>query len=145
MLIIPAVVGIFCVLFGAVTINTPLNQAGREICDEEGMGQTVMCPQCDKFCPYWKLVDSCFLSQVTYLFDNISTLFFSMFMCFWGKCYSMNQLCTYYYKTPFAATTFLSLWKRRQAILQWEWDLRAEEEEDDEVRPEYETGVKTTR
>jgi hypothetical protein len=41
--------------------------------------------------------------------------------------------------------TFLSLWKRRQAILQWEWDLVAEAEEDDEIRPEYETGVKTTR
>ena len=49
------------------------------------------------------------------------------------------------FRTTFAATTFLELWKRRQAILQWEWDLLSEEEEEDEIRPEYEQGVKTLR
>jgi len=42
------------------------------------------------------------------------------------------------------ATTYVELWKRRQAILQWEWDL-AENGDAEELRPEYETQVKTTR
>ena len=34
------------------------------------------------------------------------------------------------------AQMFLTLWKRRQSILQWEWDLGAETEDNDEMRPE---------
>ena len=45
----------------------------------------------------------------------------------------------------YVATAFLELWKRRQAILQWEWDLGMEDDDADEIRPEFETGVKTTR
>lgn len=36
------------------------------------------------------------------------------------------------------ATTFLELWKRKQAILVWEWDLQ-KIEEDVETRPEFES------
>ena len=39
---------------------------------------------------------------------------------------------------------FLELWKRRQAVLQWEWDLENYEEEE-EVRPQFHAKVKTTR
>lgn len=42
------------------------------------------------------------------------------------------------------ATTFLELWKRRQAIIAWEWDLQYTEE-DEEARPEFEATVKTFR
>lgn len=42
------------------------------------------------------------------------------------------------------ATTFLELWKRRQAVLVWEWDLQ-NAEYDEEPRPEFETSVKTFR
>ena len=35
------------------------------------------------------------------------------------------------------AQMFLTLWKRRQSILQWEWDLGAETEDNDEMRPEW--------
>ena len=56
-----------------------------DICDENGMGQTVMCPQCDTYCDYWFLKDSCVLSKVTYLFDNYSTVIFSIFMSVWGE------------------------------------------------------------
>ncbi len=91
------------------------------------MGGTVMCPECDIYCPYWRLADSCFLSKVTYLFDNNATVFYAIFMSVW-------------------ATTFLEFWKRRQAILQWEWDLDVDDDGDDNLmRPEYEFSVKTHR
>merc|ERR1719376_534934 len=44
----------------------------------------------------------------------------------------------------FWATMFLELWKRRQAVLQWHWDLENYEEEE-EVRPQYAARVKTMR
>lgn len=42
------------------------------------------------------------------------------------------------------ATTFLELWKRRQAVLVWEWDLQ-NADYDEEPRPEFEASVKTYR
>jgi hypothetical protein len=39
---------------------------------------------------------------------------------------------------------FIELWKRKQAIVQWEWDLKGTEEEE-ETRPEFEAEVKTRR
>lgn len=42
------------------------------------------------------------------------------------------------------ATTFLELWKRKQSVLVWEWDLQGTENEE-EPRPEFETSVKTFR
>lgn len=44
----------------------------------------------------------------------------------------------------YAATSFLELWKRRQATLTWEWDLQMEDG-DEEPRPEFEASVKTFR
>ena len=38
----------------------------------------------------------------------------------------------------FAATSFIEFWKRRQAVIAWEWDLHNFEEEE-QTRPEYET------
>jgi hypothetical protein len=49
---------------------------------------------CDYFCDYWKLSDSCFLSKVTYIFDNDSTVFFAIFMSFWGR--SITTLLAHY-------------------------------------------------
>ena len=39
---------------------------------------------------------------------------------------------------------FLELWKRRQSVLQWQWDLENYEDEE-EIRPEFQAQVKTTR
>ena len=44
----------------------------------------------------------------------------------------------------FIATTFLEMWKRRQAILKWEWDL-TDDEDVEEIRPEFEANVKSRR
>lgn len=45
---------------------------------------------------------------------------------------------------PPLATMFLELWKRKQSVIQWQWDLENYEEEE-ELRPEYEEKVTTTR
>ena len=42
------------------------------------------------------------------------------------------------------ATTFLEMWKRREAILKWEWDL-TDNVDAAEVRPEFEAEVKGKR
>ena len=42
------------------------------------------------------------------------------------------------------ATTYLEMWKRRQAILKWEWDL-SDNEDVEEIRPEFESNVKSRR
>ena len=44
----------------------------------------------------------------------------------------------------FPATAFIEFWKRRQAVIAWEWDLTNFEEEE-QTRPEFEASVKTTR
>lgn len=36
------------------------------------------------------------------------------------------------------------MWKRRQAVIQWQWDMENYEAEE-EVRPEFQAKVKTTR
>ena len=41
-------------------------------------------------------------------------------------------------------TIFFELWRRKQEILKWEWDLE-EEEDMDEARPEFERDIRTTR
>ena len=49
------------------------------------MGNTTMCPSCDQNCPFWKLKNSCVLSRISYIFDNPATVFFTIFMSFWGN------------------------------------------------------------
>ena len=111
-LVPPAILGIFCMLYAAFTFYSPMNGVSQDICSVERSGNLTMCPVCDQYCTYWKLKDSCLLAQLTYFFDNNSTIFFAIFMSFW-------------------ATMFLELWKRKQAVLQWEWDLQQEDNVED--------------
>lgn len=55
----------------------------------------------------------------------------------------MFCFCVFFF-VHILATTFLELWKRKQAILVWEWDLQ-NTEEDVETRPEFETAEKNFR
>ena len=68
----------------------------KEICDAEPsgdgnstdweyVGNFTMCPECEIYCPYWKLKKSCTLSKVAYLFDNYATIAFSIMMSIWGQ------------------------------------------------------------
>nr|XP_037875245.1 anoctamin-4 isoform X1 [Bombyx mori]XP_037875246.1 anoctamin-4 isoform X1 [Bombyx mori]XP_037875247.1 anoctamin-4 isoform X1 [Bombyx mori] len=125
MLYAPAIVGTLCFLYGLASMESGDNIPSQEICDLKGPGNTTLCPLCDKACKYQTLADSCLFAKLTYLFDNPATVFFAIFMSFW-------------------ATTFLELWKRKQSVLRWEWDLGGVDYDED-PRPEFETSAKTFR
>ncbi|XP_067356072.1 anoctamin-5 isoform X3 [Channa argus] len=120
MLLFAAVVGTICFLYGFLTYDD--SQWTKEICSEEIGGNIIMCPLCDKKCSYWKLNTTCNSSWQSNLFDNVGTLFFAIFMGIW-------------------VTLFLEFWKRREARLEYDWDLVDFEEEQQQLqlRPEYET------
>ncbi|KAM4572666.1 anoctamin-5 isoform 3-T3 [Odontesthes bonariensis] len=119
MLLFAAIVGTICFIYGFLTYDN--NEWSKEICSEEIGGNTVMCPLCDKKCGFWKLNSTCNSSWQSHLFDNVATVFFAIFMGIW-------------------VTLFLEFWKRRQARLEYEWDLVDFEEEQQQLqlRPEYE-------
>ncbi|XP_036619092.1 anoctamin-5 isoform X1 [Trichosurus vulpecula] len=119
MLFLAAVVGLICFIYGLLTMTG--NMSSIEICDVSIGGEIIMCPLCDKICEYWRLNTTCESSRYSHLFDNVATLFFAIFMGIW-------------------VTLFLEFWKRRQARLEYEWDLVDFEEEQQQLqlRPEYE-------
>ncbi|XP_061532017.1 anoctamin-3 [Phycodurus eques] len=114
MLIPAALVGVFVFLYGLFTMDS--SQVSKEICEAN---TTVMCPMCEETCKPWTLSDSCVYAKVTHLFDNGGTVFFAIFMAIW-------------------ATVFLEFWKRRRAELTYDWDLIDWEEEEEELRPQFE-------
>ncbi|XP_051804577.1 anoctamin-4-like isoform X1 [Acanthochromis polyacanthus] len=114
MLFPAALVGLLVFLYGVFTLEHC--QVSKEICQATDI---IMCPICDQYCPYLRLSDSCIYAKVTHLFDNGATVFFAVFMAVW-------------------ATVFLEFWKRRRAVLAYDWDLIDWEEEEDEIRPQFE-------
>ncbi|XP_027898443.1 anoctamin-3 isoform X1 [Xiphophorus couchianus] len=114
MLIPAALVGVFVFLYGLFTMDS--SQVSKEICEAN---TTIMCPMCEESCKPWTLSDSCVFAKVTRLFDNGGTVFFAIFMAIW-------------------ATVFLEFWKRRRAELTYDWDLIDWEEEEEELRPQFE-------
>ncbi|XP_029909657.1 anoctamin-3 isoform X3 [Myripristis murdjan] len=114
MLIPAALVGLFVFLYGLFTMDS--SQVSKEICEAN---TTIMCPMCESNCGPWTLSDSCVYAKVTHLFDNGGTVFFAIFMAIW-------------------ATVFLEFWKRRRAELTYDWDLIDWEEEEEELRPQFE-------
>ncbi|CAK6979641.1 anoctamin-5b [Scomber scombrus] len=119
MLFFAAVMGVICFTYGVLSYED--NISSKEICDANIGGSIVMCPLCDKKCPFWKLNSTCLSSWQSHLFDNEGTVFFAIFMGIW-------------------VTLFLEFWKRRQARLEYEWDLVDFEEEQQQLqtRPEFE-------
>nr|XP_057933228.1 anoctamin-5b isoform X1 [Doryrhamphus excisus] len=119
MLFFAAVMGFICFTYGVLSYDD--NISSKEICDRNIGGSIVMCPLCDKKCSFWKLNSTCLSSWQSHLFDNEGTVFFAIFMGIW-------------------VTLFLEFWKRRQARLEYEWDLVDFEEEQQQlqIRPEFE-------
>ncbi|XP_053113066.1 anoctamin-4 isoform X2 [Hemicordylus capensis] len=114
MLFPAAFIGLFVFLYGVATLKHC--QVSKEVCQATGI---IMCPICDKYCPFMRLSDSCVYAKVTHLFDNGATVFFAVFMAVW-------------------ATVFLEFWKRRRAVIAYDWDLIDWEEEEEEIRPQFE-------
>ncbi|XP_077492339.1 anoctamin-4-like [Amblyomma americanum] len=117
MLSLPAAVGVLTTLYGLIgmTSNTPT----VEICDRNIAGNIIMCPACNKTCPYDYLRNQCTFSMIVYIVDNAATAAFSVFMALW-------------------ATLFMELWKRRQCVLGLQWNLAHIDTLTDVVYPEYE-------
>ena len=46
-----------------------------------------MCPLCDENigCQYWYLSDVCVYTKIAYLFDHPGTVFYAVFVSFWGE------------------------------------------------------------
>ncbi|XP_075423397.1 anoctamin-3 isoform X2 [Ascaphus truei] len=114
MLIPAALVGLFVFLYGLFTMDS--SQVSKEICNAN---ETIMCPMCERNCTLQRLNESCVYAKVTHLFDNGGTVFFAIFMAIW-------------------ATVFLEFWKRRRAVLTYDWDLIDWEDEEEELRPQFE-------
>ncbi|NXN95897.1 ANO6 protein, partial [Rhinopomastus cyanomelas] len=117
MLVVAAVVGVGCFLYGYLTRNHCT--WSQEVCDPNIGGTIIMCPQCDKVCTFWNLTITCESSKKLCIFDSFGTLVFAVFMGVW-------------------VTLFLEFWKRRQAELEYEWDTVEYLEQEEQVRPEYE-------
>ncbi|CAB3375249.1 Hypothetical predicted protein [Cloeon dipterum] len=116
MLLPASVVGLICFAYSWITL--PHNKPTEDICNRNGNESIWMCPLCDHWCDYWDLRETCFHAQVTYLFDNPSTVFFAIFMSFWGA-------------------MFLELWKRYSAEITHRWDLTSFDINEEHPRPQY--------
>ncbi|XP_022827150.1 anoctamin-1-like [Spodoptera litura] len=114
MLIPASIVGLICVIYSAATVYD--NRPSEDVCNYNS--SVKMCPQCDYFCDYWDLKATCLQSRITYLFDNPTTVFFAIFMSFWGAC-------------------FLELWKRYSAEMTHRWDLTGFDVYEEHPRPQY--------
>nr|XP_012142541.1 PREDICTED: anoctamin-1 isoform X1 [Megachile rotundata] len=114
MLIPASIVGLLCFIYSCATLYS--NEPSEDICN--GNGTIEMCPLCDHFCGYWDLKETCLHARITYLFDNPSTVFFSIFMSLW-------------------ATLFLELWKRYSVEITHRWDLTGLDAQEEHPRPQY--------
>ncbi|XP_062868559.1 anoctamin-1a [Trichomycterus rosablanca] len=119
MLIPAAIIGVIVFLYGCATVDE--NIPSMEICDKRN--NITMCPMCDRVCGYWKLTEACGTARASHLFDNTATVFFSIFMALW-------------------ATMFMEHWKRRQMRLSYIWNMTNFEEDQNQLRPEYEFHVR---
>ncbi|KAG5339529.1 ANO1 protein, partial [Acromyrmex charruanus] len=114
MLIPASIVGLLCFVYSCATLYH--NEPSEDVCN--GNNTIAMCPLCDHFCDYWDLKQTCLHSRITYLFDNPSTVFFSIFMSLW-------------------ATLFLELWKKYSAEITHRWDLTGLDAQEEYPRPQY--------
>ena len=106
MLIFPALFGLFVFLYGIVTMNMKtVNYPGSEVCHNETMKSTVLCPECPENCDFRseleitlnsvtqcfhsthfrRLGTACKLYLVSYLFDNDMTVVFAFVISVWGE------------------------------------------------------------
>lgn len=114
MLIPVSIFGIICFLYGFATWSS--DTISKEICSANKT--TLMCPQCDKKCDFWKLQDTCNSSRMNYLIDNNVTVLFAFVMSVW-------------------AVVYLELWKRYSARLVHRWGLVGFSQEIEHPRPQY--------
>lgn len=113
MLIPISLFGVACFLYGFMTWSS--DPISRDICDDNG---TIMCPQCDRSCDFWRLNETCTSSQFNYLIDNNMTVVFALAMAIW-------------------AVAYLEFWKRYSAGLVHRWGLTGFTHHVEHPRPQY--------
>ncbi|SPP88740.1 blast:Anoctamin-6 [Drosophila guanche] len=113
MLIPISIFGLLCFLYGFVTWSS--DPISRDICEDSG---TIMCPQCDRSCDYWRLNETCTSSKFNYLIDNNMTVVFALAMAIWS-------------------VTYLEFWKRYSAGLVHRWGLTGFTHHVEHPRPQY--------
>eukprot|EP00052_Salpingoeca_macrocollata_P017275 m.140206 g.140206 ORF g.140206 m.140206 type:complete len:929 (-) comp20332_c1_seq2:56-2842(-) len=122
-LIFPSFIGLLIFIYGLGTFEDQPD--AKQLCESN----LTMCPLCDS-CEKWNLSASCTAYKFSWVFDNGGTIAFAFIMSLW-------------------ASVFLDMWKRRNAELAFDWDVRdfAEEEPDrpqfksKEIRPNPITGL----
>ncbi|TKC41449.1 hypothetical protein EI555_010351 [Monodon monoceros] len=119
MLLLAAVVGVACFLYGYFNQNNCT--WSKEVCDPDIGGKIIMCPQCDKLCPFWKLNITCESSKYSVQISEASVI----------------TEDPHDAVLSLVVTLFLEFWKRRQAELEYEWDT-VELQQEEQARPEYE-------
>uniref|UniRef100_A0A1I8H5H1 Anoctamin n=1 Tax=Macrostomum lignano TaxID=282301 RepID=A0A1I8H5H1_9PLAT len=111
-----SVLGLVAFIYGIASVWS--DQTVNQICDDKtGAGNLLMCPVCDQACDYWRLKESCMYSRIVHVFDNSASVLYAGLVSLWATC-------------------FLEFWKRRQFVLQYQWDV-ATCELDEVPRPEY--------
>uniref|UniRef100_A0A0K0DDD1 Anoctamin n=1 Tax=Angiostrongylus cantonensis TaxID=6313 RepID=A0A0K0DDD1_ANGCA len=124
-LYLAAIVGVISVIYGFSNISEDV--VSNDICGDDGVGTKILiCPQCENYCDFQFLGNSCVYAKMSYLFDNGSTVVFAALMSVW-------------------ATLFLEGWKRYHAEIAWKWGLLDIVVEEETVRPEFQFRVKTKR
>lgn len=140
MLMLASIVGVACFVYSLLTMDS--YQPSQEICTNSSY-VIKMCPLCDHFCDYWDL--TCMQVKTKYLFDNPTTVFFAIFMSFWGKKINFYKtiMCSvlipffFLFSTLNAAALFLELWKRYSAEITHRWDLTGFDIYEEHPRPQY--------
>ena len=94
----------------------PSDIPSSDIC-EGPLRNLSMCPLCDT-CEPWLLDDACVNTQIKYVVDNGSTIFFSIFVSIW-------------------ASVFIELWKRYSAEFAHRWNIFGFDPREEHPRPEY--------
>ncbi|KAL7288575.1 hypothetical protein TKK_0017314 [Trichogramma kaykai] len=123
MLIPASIAGLITFFYGVITLSS--NKLAEDACSEWAK-DTIMCPQCDKTCDFWRLSETCLLTRVTHLFDNPAMLYFATFMSVWSVFY-------------------LELWKRKAAELSYRWGLGGWDRGCDHSRPQYLSALANTK
>lgn len=87
-----------------------------------------------------------FLGCYSQRFIRLLAMLSALFHCHLFFSHSTHFIVSFaiLYHVNNAATTFLELWKRKQALIIWEWDLQ-NIEDDEENRPEFEASAKNFR
>ncbi|RDD44260.1 Anoctamin-7 [Trichoplax sp. H2] len=111
-----ATMGFLVFIYSILTMNQ--NPIAHQVCNEGK--HMVMCPRCPvkAGCKYWNLSNACGKTKLAYIVDNPSTVFYSVFICFW-------------------AVFFLEFWKRKEVTLAHQWDTLGFEEEEERPRAQF--------